>query len=292
MPDYKVFGFFTATKTGKTGLTVTVDVRNPAGALVVNNQAATEIGGGVYSYTHTTATEADYLAVFKTADTTVDAQHVPALAAVEIPRLDAAVSSRSSHSAADVWAVTTRTLTSFGSLVADIWSYVTRTITGGGGSAADVWSYNTRTLTMTAAQALAALTGSTLTITNRVTFSQEISNLTIPATWSKIYLTFKKSRDYPDAAAALQWVVSSPAAASTDGIAVYAGNPGGTSRTLGALTVDQPGGKITIGLQDDIDLALLAGDYEYDIKSLQADGSSVILTEAQGVIKLAVTRAV
>ena len=157
---------------------------------------------------------------------------------------------------------------------------------------AAVWAWASRTLTMTAAQVQAALTGSILTVTNRVTFSQQISNLTIPATWSKIFVTFKKSRDYPDAAAALQWVVSNPAAASTDGIAVYAGNPGGTSRTLGALTVDQPGGKITIGLQDDIDLALLAGDYEYDIKCLLADGASQILTEAQGVIKIAVTRAV
>src|SRR5690606_4976797 len=41
--------------------------------------------------------------------------------------LDAAVSSRSSHSAADVasavWAAGSRTLTSFGTLVADIWGH-------------------------------------------------------------------------------------------------------------------------------------------------------------------------
>ena len=46
-----------------------------------------------------------------------------------------------------VWASGTRTLTSFGTLVADIWSYVTRTLTSGGATAADVWSYVTRTLT-------------------------------------------------------------------------------------------------------------------------------------------------
>jgi hypothetical protein len=49
----------------------------------------------------------------------------------KIARLDANVSSRSSHTAADIWAVGTRTLTSFGSLVADLWAYATRTITGG-----------------------------------------------------------------------------------------------------------------------------------------------------------------
>lgn len=45
--------------------------------------------------------------------------------------LNATVGSRSSHSAADVWAVGARTLTSFGTLVADIWSYVTRVLTAG-----------------------------------------------------------------------------------------------------------------------------------------------------------------
>ncbi len=50
-------------------------------------------------------------------------------------QLDAAVSSRSSHSAADVWSVGTRTLTSFGTLVADVtsavWSATTRVLTAG-----------------------------------------------------------------------------------------------------------------------------------------------------------------
>jgi len=50
----------------------------------------------------------------------------------KIGNLDAQVSSRSSHSAAAVWAVGTRTLTSFGSLVADIWAYGTRTLTSFG----------------------------------------------------------------------------------------------------------------------------------------------------------------
>lgn len=43
--------------------------------------------------------------------------------------INATISSRSSHSAADVWAVATRTLTSFGTLVSDIWASATRTLT-------------------------------------------------------------------------------------------------------------------------------------------------------------------
>jgi len=45
---------------------------------------------------------------------------------------DAAIATRSSHDAAAVWAVGTRTLSSFGTLLADIWAYATRTLTGGG----------------------------------------------------------------------------------------------------------------------------------------------------------------
>lgn len=45
--------------------------------------------------------------------------------------LDAAVTTRSSHSASDIWAVGTRTLTSFGTLIADIWANATRILTAG-----------------------------------------------------------------------------------------------------------------------------------------------------------------
>ena len=81
MAVYKAYAFFTATKTGKTGLTVTVDVFKAADdSQVVTNQAANEVAGGLYSYSYTNATDDDFLFVFKTADTSVDAQHVPALA--------------------------------------------------------------------------------------------------------------------------------------------------------------------------------------------------------------------
>jgi len=65
--------------------------------------------------------------------------------------INAAISSRSSHSAADVWAVSTRTLSNFGSLVADVatavWSAGTRTLSSFGTLAASVWDVATRTIT-------------------------------------------------------------------------------------------------------------------------------------------------
>lgn len=61
------------------------------------------------------------------------AQGYTAARAVKMDNLDAAVTTRSSHSAADVWAVTTRTLSSFGTLVTDvataIWAAASRTLT-------------------------------------------------------------------------------------------------------------------------------------------------------------------
>ena len=69
--------------------------------------------------------------------------------------LDVAVSTRSSHTAANVWAVGSRTLTSFGTLVADtataVWSAGARTLTSFGTLVADataaVWGAGARTLT-------------------------------------------------------------------------------------------------------------------------------------------------
>jgi hypothetical protein len=95
----KFLAFFTASKQGKTGLTVTIDIYNPSGSQIVTGGSATAIGGGLYSYTLSTnnSAEGEYAAIFKTTDSTVDSQHIPSLwvlgrAAVE--NLDAATSSR------------------------------------------------------------------------------------------------------------------------------------------------------------------------------------------------------
>lgn len=95
----KFLAFFVASKVGATGLTVTVDVYNPAGTKIVTAASATEIGGGLYSYTlasGSTGTEGEYVAIFKTSGT-ADQQHIPALWVIGragVEDLDAAISSR------------------------------------------------------------------------------------------------------------------------------------------------------------------------------------------------------
>lgn len=104
----KFMAFFTASKQGKTGLTVTVDIYNPSGTQIVTGASATAIGGGLYAYTLSTnnSTEGEYAAIFKTSDSTVDAQHIPSLwvlGRAGVENLDAATSSRlpaSSYAAA------------------------------------------------------------------------------------------------------------------------------------------------------------------------------------------------
>ena len=103
----KFVAFYTASKTGKTGLTVTIDIYDPSGTQIVTGGSATAIGGGLYAYTLSTnnSAEGEYAAIFKTTDSTVDAQHIPSLwvlGRAGVENLDATVSSRSTLTAAQV----------------------------------------------------------------------------------------------------------------------------------------------------------------------------------------------
>lgn len=108
MTDVIFYGVFVASKIGKTGLTVTVDVDRIERATgtrtaLVTAGNAVEGRNGFYLYPLSGADlqTYDYLTTFKTADGTVDQQHVHALwssfpvaYAVELARLDATISSR------------------------------------------------------------------------------------------------------------------------------------------------------------------------------------------------------
>lgn len=81
------FSFFTASKLGLTGLTVTVDVwktvtSTNTSSRIITAGSATEVGGGLYKYQLTSANvteEGEYICIFKTASTTPDQQHIPAI---------------------------------------------------------------------------------------------------------------------------------------------------------------------------------------------------------------------
>jgi flagellar motor switch/type III secretory pathway protein FliN len=101
----KFLAFYTASKQGKTGL---ADIYDPSGTQIVTGGSATALGGGLYSYTLTSnnSSEGEYAAIFKTTDSTVDSQHIPSLwvlGRAGVENLDASTSSRlpsSSYAAA------------------------------------------------------------------------------------------------------------------------------------------------------------------------------------------------
>lgn len=75
------WAFYVASKAGKTGLTVTVDVWKNS-VEIVTAGSATEVGDGLYKYTLASGSvdaEGDYIAVFHTTDTSVDQKDLPAL---------------------------------------------------------------------------------------------------------------------------------------------------------------------------------------------------------------------
>lgn len=91
MTDYKFYAFFVASKQGKSGLTPAVDVYDSLGVAQVLNGNAAEIGGGLYSFSHTDVASDDYFAIFKTTDVTVDSQHVPSMATKQIAELPGSI---------------------------------------------------------------------------------------------------------------------------------------------------------------------------------------------------------
>jgi hypothetical protein len=182
MTDLIFYAQYIASKIGKTGLTVTIDVfrltrSSGAASQIVTGGSATEVGDGLYRYLLSSADPItyDYAAAFKTTDATVDQQDIPALwtswslaYATELGRLDDTVTSR---------------LAASGYTVPP--------------TAAAVWAYTNRTLTQTLAQIIAALSGTSITIQRGDTFSIT-PTVTSNTGYVSIDFTVKRSKSDPD----------------------------------------------------------------------------------------------
>jgi hypothetical protein len=167
--------------------------------------------------------------------------------------------------------------------------------TGDYPTAAEIWAYVTRTLTQSGATVVAAVVGTSLNVVKYLTFTGTLTGLTIPATWTKVYLTVKSITDSLDTAAQLQIVESNPGIAA-DGLKYIIGTT--TALALLAVTdaqmvVNQGAGTIAITITDEATAKLTSGGYSYDVKCLLADGSSQLLSSsAQFTISDAETRAI
>jgi hypothetical protein len=211
----------------------------------------------------------------QTDDIGVAGAGLTALGDTRLANLDATVSSRSSHSAADVWAVATRTLSSYGTLVADIWSYTTRTLTSlsalVASIAAAVWAYATRTLTMTAAAVEAAVDGDEITLYRGDTWSISLTGLGAITGYTDVWFTVKDSPTQTDAEALL--LVS-----ETVGLERLNGAEG-TAAQASLVVDDESAGNITVTVAAVASASIEEGaNRRYDVQWKTASGAIHTLT--------------
>jgi len=155
---------------------------------------------------------------------------------------------------------------------------------------ANVWGYPIRTLTYPHADGATSQIG-TVAITRAVTYTKRFT-VVIPATWTKIWFTLKKSATQADTKSLVQVVVSNPGVVLTDGL-LYLNAVAATAVGLAGLVVDQPNGTIDLTIKDEA-TALLDQDLElgYDVKCLKADGNTQLLEVGTASISLTETNAI
>lgn len=259
--DTAIFlGHFTESKLGKTGLTVTYNIYRNGAVSPVASGTAVEVAQGLYRATFLTTVTGDYVCMFATATTTVDQREIPALnlALTWAGLVDAAVSSRSTLTAPNVWEHANRTLTSYGTLVADIWSNATRT------------------LTMTAAAIIASITGSSDIERKRGdTFAISLTIGSLVG-YASVWITVTADPDSPDADARFQ--IKKNASLVGDGL-LYLNGVAATAN-LGSITISSEAtGAIIINLDETASAQLVPGTYQYDIQTLI---SGIVTTVAEG----------
>lgn len=138
-----------------------------------------------------------------------------------------------------------------------------------------------------------AAAGIDVSIMRHVDYAKTFGSLTISASWTKMYLTIKRTKDEADSAAQLQIMVTNPADSGADGLTYVNGAAGGANRTKGSLTVNQGAGTVAVALNDELTAVLNApaiGNWHYDIKQVTASGTSLL---SRGLVAItdAVTRA-
>lgn len=135
----------------------TIDIRNPSGTLIIDDAAMTPNSDGWHYYTVNIASPEGFYRALMTCNNSGDIGYLDKsfYLGTTFENVNTSVWSYTSdlgtilatNLGKAIWEYSTRTLTSFGTLIADIWSYTTRTLTESAITAADVWNYATRTLT-------------------------------------------------------------------------------------------------------------------------------------------------
>lgn len=177
-----------------------------------------------------------------------------------------------------------------------VWAAGTRTLTSGSApTTTEIWTAATRTLTSPTPGSTTppAVSGTTLSIKKAVSFDVDVTGMTIPANWTKIYWTVKTNTSVADSGAVLQVVITNGGDAG-DGLIYLNGAANTGHEDEASLTVDQPGGTITISITDDYTAEVSAATptLTSDFKAITDESKSVQLAVCPVSISSAVTLAV
>ncbi|MCK5641772.1 MAG: hypothetical protein KAJ19_13300 [Gammaproteobacteria bacterium] len=172
--------------------------------------------------------------------------------------------------AASVWAVGTRTLTSFGTLVADIWAAGTRTLTSLGTLVADVWAYTRRTLTNLAVSSLRSEEG-VVTVYNYTTWTESLGGLGSLADRTFLYFTVKKKPKTETDAESLLQIKETKGTPSTSVLLYFNGADQSSDPTKGTLVVDDENlGSISFTVDVSLTGIGTKSEYTYEVKKVTA----------------------
>ncbi|MBU0494101.1 MAG: hypothetical protein KKA73_04905 [Chloroflexi bacterium] len=291
------YAHYIASKVGATGLTVTVDVweiqADGTATEVVTGASATEIGDGLYRYILASGSvdeTGEYVAVFKTSDSDVDQQHIPALWVIGragIENLDGAVST-----------VLARIGTFTGSGVNTILGFLKAALSKAATLPSDVGGTFTPVtdsleairdiLQSSSVTVTATVDGDQITVYRGTTWTINLTGLGDLSARSKLYFTVKRATGDPDDESILQ--VEVPA-----GMLYWLGATAASAANASIAIDDESAGDITITVKPAVTLyAQPLKDLTYDVKMLDTNGVVSELTRGARKfdIEADVTRAV
>lgn len=214
----------------------TVTAYNALTGDIIPGATITNIRVGVYRVAVTYATLTDVL--FVVVPHLDDQADHP-----DVPLMQEKVYHVADDMPASVWAYTTRTLTSFGTLIADIWGYATRT------------------LTQSATSVIAAVSGSSITDIRGNTWSIELPGLTLDP--HLIQFVIKRQNRDADKRALLM-INTATGLLYVNG--EVASNPAKASLSYVDTT-------LTITVKADITAQLPVGSWYYGIQSIATNGT-------------------
>lgn len=122
-----------------TGQTCTLTAKYPDGTALLTSQAMTGRSDGWYSYDATLGTTEGLY--------TASICCTPSSGLMCLDKSFEVKAAVTTLTPADFWGYSSRTLTSYGTLVTDIWSASTRSLTTFGSLVSDIWGHSTRTMT-------------------------------------------------------------------------------------------------------------------------------------------------